>query len=230
MVPYDMIPIKLALVEDTPSLRKRFEEQFSFFKDIRLIASYASGEAAVDGLKKLPASKLPDVILMDIMLPKMSGIDTTIAVKEIFPEIEIMMITVFEDEQKIFQSIQAGASGYLLKDDPPDKIADAVRELFKGGAPMSKSVAKKVLDFTRGKMRIPSSSPQEIPTAVDFELTEREKELLTGLVNGENYLTLAQKSFISPHTVKTHIKHIYKKLHVHSRANAVRVAIERHLI
>lgn len=220
--------IKIALVEDTPALRKRFEEQFSFFKDIRLVVSYASGEAALDGLKKLPPSKIPDVILMDIQLPRMSGIETTIAVKEIFPEIEILMITVFEDEQKIFQSIQAGAAGYLLKDDAPEKIVEAVRELFKGGAPMSQSVAKKVLDFTRDQ--ITSNSHIEKIASIEFELSEREKELLTGLVNGESYRSLAKKAFISPHTVKTHIKNIYKKLHVHSRANAVRVALEKRLV
>ncbi len=222
--------IKIALVEDTPSLRKRFEELFSFFKDIRLVASFASGEAAIDGLKKLPPSKMPNVILMDIQLPKISGIETTIAIKEIYPEIEIIMITVFEDERKIFQSIQAGASGYLLKDDSPDKIVEAVRELFKGGAPMSKSVAKKVLDFTREKIDHPQTRSHEKFSSVDFELSDRERELLTGLVNGENYLTLAKKTFISPHTVKTHIKNIYKKLHVHSRANAVRVALEKNLV
>jgi DNA-binding NarL/FixJ family response regulator len=222
--------IKIALVEDTPALRRRFEEQFSFYKDIRLVASYASGEAALEGLKKLSPSKIPDVILMDIMLPKISGIETTIAIKEIFPEIEVMMITVFEDEQRIFQSIQAGASGYLLKDDSPDKIVEAVRELFKGGAPMSKSVAKKLLEYTREQIGSTSHAVKENTMLVDFELSDRERELLNGLVNGENYLTLAKKTFISPHTVKTHIKHIYKKLHVHSRANAVRVALERKLV
>ena len=222
--------IKLAVVEDTPALRKRIEEMFSFYKDIKIVASYASGEAAIEGLKRLPPSKAPNVILMDIMLPNISGIETTIAVKEIFPDIEIIMITVFEDEQKIFQSIQAGASGYLLKDDSPDKIVEAVRELFKGGAPMSKSVAKKLLEFTREQISSPNSLPMEKRSSVNFELSERERELLNGLVQGGTYKSLAKQLFISPLTVKTHIKKIYKKLHVHSRSNAVRVALERNLI
>jgi len=221
--------IRLAVVEDTPALRKRIEETFSFYKEIRLVASYASGEAAIDGIRKLPPSKLPDVILMDIMLPHMSGIETTIAIKEMFPEIEIIMITVFEDDQKIFQSIQAGASGYLLKDDAPDKIVEAVRELIKGGAPMSRSVAKKMLDFTR--KQIDASEPAaEKFISVDFTLSDRERELLLGLVQGGTYRSLAKQFFISPLTVKTHIKKIYKKLHVHSRSNAVRVALEKNLI
>lgn len=222
--------IKLAVVEDTPSLRKRIEELFAFFKDIKLVASYASGEAAIDGIRRLPPSKLPHVILMDIMLPNISGIETTIAIKELFPEIEIMMITVFEDEQKIFQSIQAGASGYLLKDDAPDKIVEAVRELVKGGAPMSRSVAKKMLDFTRDQIEIASPMAMEKLSTADFALSERERELLSGLVQGGTYTTLAKQFSISPLTVKTHIKHIYKKLHVHSRSNAVRVALEKNLV
>ena len=222
--------IKLAIVEDTPSLRKRIEEMFSFYKDIRLVASYASGEAAIDGIKKLPPSRIPDVILMDIMLPKISGIETTIAIKEFFPDTEIIMITVFEDEQKIFQSIQAGASGYLLKDDPSDKIVEAVRELSKGGAPMSQSVAKKLLEFTRGQIESSVIDKAKNLTSTEFELSDREKQLLNGLVQGGTYATLAKQLFISPLTVKTHIKKIYKKLHVHSRANAVRVALEKHLV
>jgi DNA-binding NarL/FixJ family response regulator len=222
--------IKLAIVEDTPALRKRIEEIFTFFKDIRLVASYASGEAAIDGIRKLPPSKIPDVILMDIMLPNISGIETTIAIKEIFPEIEIIMITVFEDEQKIFQSIQAGASGYLLKDDAPEKIVDAVRELIKGGAPMSRSVAKKMLEYTRGRMESSRPNPPEQSSSVDFALSLRERELLNGLVQGGTYATLSKKHNISPLTVKTHIKNIYKKLHVHSRSTAVRIALEKNLV
>jgi DNA-binding NarL/FixJ family response regulator len=168
---------------------------------------------------------------MDIALPKMSGIDVTIALKELFPEIDVMMITVFEDEAKIFQAIQAGASGYLLKDDSPDKIVDAIRDLAKGGAPMSQSVARKVLNFTRTKMEaISKTASTNNVSPVMFELSERERELLNGLVKGETYTSLAKLHFISPHTVKTHIKNIYKKLHVHSRATAVRVALERKLV
>lgn len=225
--------IKVAIVEDNSSLRKRFEEQFAFYKDIKLVGSYATGEAAVNGLQKMPPSKLPHLILMDIVLPKMSGIDATIALKELFPEIAVMMITVFEDEAKIFQSIQAGASGYLLKDDPPDRIVDAIRELSRGGSPMSQSIARKVLAFVREKPETAENSWRRKPLdsdPVEFSLTEREVELLQGLVQGETYTSLAKKLFISPHTVKTHIKNIYKKLHVHSRATAVRVALERKLV
>jgi DNA-binding NarL/FixJ family response regulator len=225
--------IKIAIVEDNATLRERFEEQFGFYKDIKLVGSFATGEAAVNGIQKLPPSRLPMIVLMDIALPKMSGIETTIALKELFPEVDVMMITVFEDESKIFQSIQAGASGYLLKDNPPDRIVEAIRELSRGGSPMSQSIAKKVLSFVRGKPHHafePSGRALNDVDPVEFALSERETELLQGLVQGETYTSLAKKLFISPHTVKTHIKNIYKKLHVHSRATAVRVALERKLV
>lgn len=222
--------IKVACVEDNSSLRKRFEEQFEFFNDIKLVGTYASGETAVSGLQKLPPSHLPDIVLMDIELPGMSGIETTIALKELFPDAEIMMFTVFEDEGKIFQAIQAGAAGYLLKDDPIESVADAVRELYAGGAPMSQSIARTVLTFLRGKANDNAKAQPPAAGPVEFDLSERELELLQGLVQGETYQTLAKKLFISPHTVKTHIKNIYKKLHVHSRALAVRVALDRGLV
>jgi DNA-binding NarL/FixJ family response regulator len=222
--------IKVALVEDNGSLRKRFEEQFAFYKDIKLVGSYATGETAVNAMQRMAPSKLPGIVLMDIALPKMSGIETTIALKEFVPEVEVMMITVFEDEAKIFQSLQAGASGYLLKDDPPERIVDAIRELHRGGAPMSQSIARKVIAFLQSKPGPDRPTPAKDEDPVGFSLSEREIELLQGVVDGETYTTLSKKLFISPHTVKTHIKNIYKKLHVHSRATAVRVALERKLV
>lgn len=227
-----METIKVAFVEDNSALRKRFEEQFEFFDDIKLVATYATGETALNGLRSLPPSRIPDIVLMDIELPGMSGIEATIALRELMPEIEIMMFTVFEDEVKIFQAIQAGAAGYMLKDDPIEAVGDGIRELFNGGAPMSQSIARTVLSFLRGKHNGATKRSPEIKVhePVDFDLSERELELLNGLVHGETYQTLAKKLFISPHTVKTHIKHIYKKLHVHSRALAVRVALDRGLV
>ncbi|MGA2624721.1 MAG: response regulator transcription factor [Bacteroidota bacterium] len=225
--------IRCAIVEDNASFRKRFSELLSLSEDIKLVGSYATGEAAIHGVKKLPPSKTPHIVLMDIELPKMSGIETTEAIKEIFPEIEIMMLTVFEDETKIFDSIRAGASGYFLKDDSTDEIINAVKELFRGGAPMSQAIARKVLSFIQHK---PTSGEQQkggqsqLNEPAQFSLTDREIELLHGLVAGETYTALAKRLFISPHTVRTHIKNIYKKLHVHSRATAVRTAIERNLI
>lgn len=221
------MPIRIAFVEDNSSIRGRFEEQIAFFKDIDLVATYAAGETALSALRTMKPSQLPELILMDIELKGISGIETTIGIKELFPEIEVMMYTVFEDEPKIFQSIQAGASGYMLKDDPIDRVVEAIKEAKAGGAPISQGIARTVLSFIRSK---PGPNTQQKSDPVEFELSERELELLEGLVHGETYATLAQHLFISPHTVKTHIKNIYKKLHVHSRALAVRVALEKKLV
>ncbi|MBX2992045.1 MAG: response regulator transcription factor [Bacteroidetes bacterium] len=221
--------ILVALVEDNPTLRKRFEEQFKLFPDIRLAFSCASGEEVLRRLKRLPPSKLPRIVLMDIELPRKSGIETTNELKEIFPDIDVMMVTVFEDESKIFQSIQAGASGYLLKDESLNNIEQAIKELANGGAPMSQSIARTVLSFIRGR-NVDRTTSAEPPDDVKSLLTDRELELLQGLVEGETYTSVAKKMFISPHTAKSYIKNIYRKLHVHSRALAVRVAIEKKLV
>lgn len=224
--------IRIGYVEDNSSLRKRFSEQIVFFGDIELVGTYASGTAAVNDLSRMKPSLLPEIILMDIGMPGMTGIEATIALKELRPEIEIMMYTVFEDEPKIFQAMQAGASGFLLKDDPIEAVVEAIKELKAGGAPMSQSIARKVLSFFRPQ---PSSAGVKndgvrLKEPEDLKLSDRELELLEGLVHGETYLKLSQRLSISPHTVKTHIKNIYRKLHVHSRALAVRVALERGLV
>jgi DNA-binding NarL/FixJ family response regulator len=163
----------------------------------------------------------------------MSGIETTVVVKELLPEIEILMLTVFEDSEKVFQSVQAGASGYILKDESFDEIVNAVRELYNGGAPMSPTIAQKVLSLLRTtSSREHTKKPaQSTPDSlIDLALSARELEVLEGLLRGETYTSLADKFFLSPHTVKTHIKNIYKKLHVHTRAMAVKVALEKKLV
>ncbi len=221
--------MRISLVEDNPTLRKRFEECLRLYGNIELVGSYATGEAALNAIKRMPPSKLPQIVLMDIELPKMSGIEATQKLKEEFPDIEVMMLTVFEDEEKILQSIQAGASGYLLKDESPDALVAALDECLRGGAPISQSLARKVL----GLLRTPpeNSSAQHVASTTQaLELSEREIDLLRGLVEGETYVTLAQRFFISPHTVRTHIRNIYRKLHVHTRAHAVRVALQKRIV
>ena len=221
--------VRVALVEDNATLRRRFVERFRFFEDIELVLASGSGEEFLQALATLPAAQRPQVVLMDIELPGISGIETTARLKKDYPEIDVMMQTVFEHEDKIFASIQAGASGYLLKDASADKIVGAVLELVRGGAPMSPAVARKMLAFVRATEQTASShaapSPQEA-----FDLSARELELLEYLVQDEPEPIIADRLHISPHTVRTHIKNIYKKLHVHSRASAVRVTLEQQLL
>jgi DNA-binding NarL/FixJ family response regulator len=167
----------------------------------------------------------PDVILMDIEMPGQSGIEAARAVSSQYPEIRILMQTVFNDSEKIFQAMCAGASGYILKNDPPGRYLEAINEVYNGGAPMSASVAKKVLGFFSSKNVILVT-----PSTEDFQLTTREKELLSLMIEGHNYKTIAEKAFISYDTVRTHVKHIYQKLHVASRNEAVMKAIQHGLV
>lgn len=154
----------------------------------------------------------PDIVLMDIGLPGISGIEGVRIVKENFETIEVLMFTVFDDEEKIFEAIKAGASGYLLKKSSPSEIIEAVFSLYHGGAPMSASIARKVINSFQSK----ASNTKDT-----YQLTPRESEVLHSLIDGLSYQKLAEKYFISISTVRTHIKHIYEKLHVNSKAEAV---------
>jgi DNA-binding NarL/FixJ family response regulator len=154
----------------------------------------------------------PDVILMYIGLPNISGIEGVRTVKTHFPDVQVLMFTVFDDDEKIFDAIRSGASGYLLKKTPPAEIVEAVRELYRGGAPMTSSIARRVLHSFQGA---PSTVVE------DYRLTVRENEILYSLVDGLSYKRIADKYCVSISTIRTHICNIYQKLHVNSKAEAV---------
>lgn len=154
----------------------------------------------------------PEIVLMDIGLPNISGIEGVNTVKANFPNIQVLMFTVFEDDDKIFEAIRAGASGYLLKKTPPEEIVEAIRELHQGGAPMSPSIARKVITSFQAQAPAPPA---------DYQLTVREKEILYSLVDGLSYKKIADKHCVSISTIRTHICNIYQKLHVNSKAQAV---------
>lgn len=221
--------VRLALIEDNTELRQQLIERFRFFDQVELVFSAGVGEQCLEKLDELNPAQRPQVILMDIELPGISGIETTSRVTEAYPEIDIMMFTVFEHDDKIFKSIQAGASGYLLKDASTDTIVKAILELERGGAPMAPRVARKMLAYIRSSEQATAKPALPNPTH-NFLLTARELELLEGLVRDETDLMIADRLSISPHTVRTHFKNIYKKLHVHSRAGAVRVTLENRLL
>ncbi|MBA3647155.1 MAG: response regulator transcription factor [Chitinophagales bacterium] len=167
-------------------------------------------------------STQPDVVLMDIELPGISGIDAVRKIKEEYPAMAVMMQTVFDHDEKVFQSILAGATGYILKKTPPVKLLEAIQEIYEGGAPMTPEIAMKVLKFFRNK------EAQKIQ--VHYLLTEKEKEILTGLVDGLSYKMIADRLSISYHTVNFHIRNIYQKLHVHSVSEAVAKAIKEKIV
>ncbi|MFA6980610.1 MAG: response regulator transcription factor [Ignavibacteriaceae bacterium] len=214
-----MEKIKIALVEDSKLLLARLAEGFSLYDTYKIVGKYSNGKSILDALAKSNRENLPDIILMDIEMPKKNGIEATLEIKDKYPHIDIMMLTVFEDDAKIFASIQAGASGYMLKDEPFESIVNAVHELYNGGAPISQSIARKVLSLIKSNQDTTNNGH---PLTPDLILSKRELELLHGVVNGGSYTTIAKDLFISPHTAKTHIKNIYKKLHVHTKAEAVR--------
>jgi len=164
----------------------------------------------------------PDLVLMDIDMPGINGIEAVKIIKINFPELPVMMQTVFDHEEKIFQSILAGASGYLLKKTPPLKLLDAIKELYEGGAPMTPEIAVKVLSFFRLQ--------EEKKTRTNKLLSEKEVEIISGLVDGLSYKMIADKHKISYHTVNFHIRNIYKKLHVNNIGEAVAIAIREKIV
>jgi DNA-binding NarL/FixJ family response regulator len=200
--------IKLAIVEDNTALRQSLEQLFNRTSNMKCVASLNNLLNVVSEFQK----NQPDIVLMDIGLPSINGIEGVRTVKSNFENIQVIMFTVFEDDEKIFEAIRSGASGYLLKKTPPEEIIDAINELYEGGAPMSPSIARKVIQAFQVK---PSSVLE------DYQLTSREKEILYALVDGLSYKKIAEKYFVSIHTVRSHISSIYEKLHVNSKSQAV---------
>ncbi len=200
--------IKIGIVEDNNTLRKSLTSLFTDAEGIQCVFSLNNLLHIVKEIEK----NTPDIILMDIGLPNISGIEGVLTVKTFFPAIQVMMFTVFEDADKIFDAIRNGASGYLLKKTPPHEIIDAVRELHNGGAPMTASIARKVIH---------SFHVQPASVIEEYKLTPREKEILRSLVEGSSYKKIADQYMVSISTIRTHICSIYHKLHVNSKAEAV---------
>ncbi|MFY0683293.1 MAG: response regulator transcription factor [Balneola sp.] len=218
--------IQIAIVEDQQKIIERLRQRLSFFNDIEILFTACNAKKALENLEKL--THLPKVILMDIEMPGKSGIELTGIVKEKYPEIDILIQTVFENDDKIFQSIQAGASGYLLKDDPIQKYVDAIQELNDGKAALSPLIAAKLMSFVKDVRRSRSEKVKVVQE--EFSLSDRELDILKGIVEDLTEHQIGEELFISHHTVRTHIKNIYKKIHVHSRASAVRFALSNGLV
>ncbi|HEV2483416.1 MAG TPA: response regulator transcription factor [Puia sp.] len=201
--------IKIAIVEDNNTLRSSLESLFNLTDGMHCVASLNNLLNVISQI----GTALPDIILMDIGLPNISGIEGVRTVKTHFPAIQILMFTVFDDDENIFDAIRAGASGYLLKKTPPAEIVEAVRDLYHGGAPMTSSIARKVIQSFQ------SVAPSN--TLAAYQLTVRENEILYSLVDCLSYKKIADKYCVSISTIRTHICNIYSKLHVNSKAEAV---------
>ena len=210
--------IKVVVVEDNDSIREGLNILINGTEGYSCIACYSDCESMLKNINKFS----PDVLLMDIGLPGMNGIEGIKKVKLMIPELAILILTIYEENDLIFDALCAGACGYLVKKTPPSKLLEAIREAHEGGAPMSSHIARKVIDFFQKK---PASSQKS-----NYDLTPREKEILTGLVEGHNFKAIADSLFISIETVRFHFRNIYKKLHVHSQSEAVAKAIKEGLI
>jgi len=211
--------INVLLYEDNRDLREGMTFLLQATPGLSFIGAFADTSTLE---KDIPALK-PDVVLMDIDMPGRSGLDATLVVKALRPETQILMLTVFEDEEKIFQSIRNGASGYLLKRTPPSEIIAAIFDVHQGGSPMTSSIARRVLQFFQ----------HQAPVATklhDYHLSPREQEILNSLVKGYSYKLIADEHFISMDTVRSHIRHIYEKLQVNSKTEAVLKAIQEKII
>lgn len=211
--------IKVALVDDNPTLLRNISQNLSIFDELEIVFKAINGLDALDKLNNYS----PDVILMDIEMPAMNGIEATREIKKRFPQQKIMMLTVLDREDKIFEAIKAGATGYLLKDEKPSRILACIEELMDGGAPMSPIVAMKTLEMLKNQ-RVSEQKIETIQSPENFNLSKREIEILEKISNGLNYNQIADQLFISAKTARKHIENIYQKLHVHSKLEAVQLA------
>ena len=214
--------IRVAVFEDNKLVRDSFEAILNGTDGFICTGAYSS----CNNLKHDIERSQPDVVLMDIEMNGINGIEATKKIKQDYPGIKILIQTVFEEDEKIFAAICAGASGYLLKKTSPAKLIEATREVYEGGAPMSPGIATKVLQLFQ-KFLPPQN---EIPNSESPNLSKREKEILLLMMEGDNYHAIAEKCFLSYETVRTHVRSIYKKLHVASVNQAIVKAFRQRLI
>lgn len=210
--------IKVSVFDDNKSRRESLKMLIDESEGMTCVGAYPNCARLIEDLN----GSHTDVVLMDIDMPEVNGIEGVRLIRKNFPEMLVLMQTVFEDDDKIFASICAGANGYLLKKAAPDKIIHAIRNVMEGDAPMTASIAKKVLEMFQKR------SPDHM--AQSFDLTQREKEILSLLVKGMSYKMIADACDISYNTVSSHIRKIYEKLHVHSATEAISKALSQRIV
>lgn len=213
--------VRIVIVDDNVFLQKAVAEKLSFFEDLSLKFTALNG---ADLLDKLAKNKNIDLILMDIEMPQCNGIEATKLVKDKYPQIKIIMLTVFDNDENIFNAIKAGADGYLLKEVNPKELHQGIIETMNGGAAMNPSIALKTLKLLRNPVEFNNTEQEEI------KLSSREIEVLEQLSKGLNYNIIAENLFLSPSTVRKHIENIYTKLQVHNKLEAIQKAKNNKLI
>ena len=213
-----MSTIKVVIFEDNTNLRRGLTTLINGSTGFECAGAFGN----CDNLIKNISETNPDVVLMDIEMPGMNGIDAVKLLKSQFPQVKVLMETIFEDDEKVFYSICNGAEGYILKNTPPSLILEAIQEIYDGGAPMTPSIASKVLAMFKKQTAFEKDE--------SYNLTDREMEILKYLTVGMSYRLIAENCFISIDTVSTHVKNIYKKLQVHSKTEAVAKAIKKNIV
>lgn len=201
------MPIKVSIVEDLPEVREGLTELINSDKELLMLESFDNAESAI---VKLPGMQA-DIVIMDINLPGMSGIDCILQIKEKCPGTQFMMFTVYENDEKVLQALKAGATGYLLKRTRPERILESIKELNQGGSPMSSNIARKLISYFMDEKKTPKNQI----------LSDRENEVLQLLADGLLYKEIADRLQIVHGTVRQHIHNIYEKLHVNNRTEAI---------
>lgn len=214
--------IRIAIVDDNNFLIQTIEEKLSFFEDTEVVLQAANGE---DFLNKLNSTTRLDLVFMDIEMPVMNGIEATKKLKLSYPSIKVIILTVFDNDENIFNAIRAGADGYLLKEVRPDVLYRGILETLAGGAAMNPSIAMKTLKLLRNPVDFDLEKDGE-----EVKLSSREIEVLEQLSQGLSYTKIANHLFLSPYTVRKHIENIYQKLKVHSKIEAVQKARRNNFI
>ena len=212
--------IRVCIFEDNPKMNKALAQLVDSASGLELAGTFTDGK---DVLRNVTQSD-PDVVLMDIDMPEVNGIEAVKMIRKHFPKLRILMQTVFEDDDKVFESLVAGASGYVLKNMPSDKMVEAIVEVHNGGAPMSPSIASRVLNLFQHYVRKPEKETEE------YNLSQREKEVLSCMVDGKPYKVICDELSITYSTVRSHVQKIYEKLHVSNNTEAVSKALKQKLV
>lgn len=214
--------ISIALTEDNRVNQNTFFQKIKSYPELALLFTANNGHECLEELKHLPHHLLPQVIFMDIEMPELNGIETIRIAKALYPQVHFIVLTVFDDDEKIFEAIKVGASGYLLKHEPASVINDAITNILEfGGAPMSPAIARKALNLLS---RLPVAITEDELTPIPEMITEREKEILQHMINGWDAKRIAVELSLSVLTVRKHIANIYTKLHVTSKAQVISLA------
>jgi DNA-binding NarL/FixJ family response regulator len=225
------MPVKIAIVDDKPGNRNIIKDKLLRHNNFEVSLTAENGKDFLEKMKSLPLEKQPEVVLMDLEMPELDGVDAVTAGSYLYPSVKFVMLTIFDDEEKIFKAIKAGASGYLLKEESSENIAEVLNQMYENGVgPISPGIAYKILQLVQNN-QVSFPQKQKIEKEkLPFNLTEREQEILKLLVQGLLYKEIGNQLEISINTAKKHVINIYSKLHVNSKAQALALAYEKGLI